>query len=523
MKTYFTLKTIDPIIVSKSTATTTNHQGLDYIPGSAILGSIASSLYSQLDEEESWKVFHNGHVQFGPCYPVENEELCLPTPASWHHDKLIQAVENNRYQADSITNHANHLFLRDKETQYKQCRNGYINSQGDAANVSRGITTKTALNRSKGIVEQSALFSYSFIDSGQTFLGWISCDCEILRKKVESHLYGIKHIGRSKNTEFGRVKVEKLQTQPQVKSVPSSVENTLTLWCLSDCQCIDHLGLPTLSPALEDLVEGASGVLDFQRTFIRYDSASRFNQTRGGLDSEQMLISKGSVLVYRDISINEQQLQQIATKGIGINKHQGLGWVYINPDWSQSDTLSLAQLFSPIEIPRSITVQDTGTAPSSPLTNWIHAKVELQQAQRDVQNQANVLAQKLIIAYDKARTYNTIPQPHLAGPSKTQWGRVRDVLRYEVEDWQDKLFVGNQAICKSKNDPIGWGIQWHSPEGPVSFSDQCQKDWQDIDAKTLLQALELLSHFDLSTSHDLNKVKSRFKVKDNLSEQGVGA
>ncbi len=50
MRFYYTLKTLEPVIVSKTTATT-NHQGLDHISGSAILGLVASDLYPQLSQQ----------------------------------------------------------------------------------------------------------------------------------------------------------------------------------------------------------------------------------------------------------------------------------------------------------------------------------------------------------------------------------------------------------------------------------------------------------------------------------------
>ena len=62
MRVFYALTTIDPIIVSQSAATTNNHQGLDYIPGSAMLGLVASRLYPELTGEKSWQLFHSGKV-----------------------------------------------------------------------------------------------------------------------------------------------------------------------------------------------------------------------------------------------------------------------------------------------------------------------------------------------------------------------------------------------------------------------------------------------------------------------------
>ncbi|AXY00924.1 hypothetical protein D1115_06475 [Vibrio alfacsensis] len=109
MRFYYILKTLEPVIVSKTTATTTNHQALDHISGSAVLGLVASDIYPQKahDSDLTWSLFHSGEVQFGPCYPLIDGELSLPTPASWHFEKGEKVVNKGRYQGEKITNHAN--------------------------------------------------------------------------------------------------------------------------------------------------------------------------------------------------------------------------------------------------------------------------------------------------------------------------------------------------------------------------------------------------------------------------------
>ncbi|MDA0129453.1 hypothetical protein OH458_15395 [Vibrio sp. MarTm2] len=519
MRLYFSLKTIDPIIVSQNTATTMNHKGLDYIPGSTLLGVVASSLYSQIDDSESWDMFHSGQVQFGPCYPVADQQLCLPTPSSWHFDKLATPIINSQYQADEISNHANKSFERDKQTQYKQCRDGYINANGKVANVQRNIVTKTAIDRSKGTVKESQLFSYSYIEPGQTFIGWVYCETEQQRKHITTHLFGEKHIGRSKNSEFGRVKITEQTTlsDPQ----PNNTNDELVLWCLSDSQCVNKLGLPTLTPSLAELTDGANGELDYSRSFIRHNSASRFNQTRGGLDSEQTCIAKGSVLVFKNVSISESQLLTLANKGIGINRQQGLGWVYVNPEWANSSTLSEG-LFSAKSIDiRSNTQLQKGTKPCSPLTQWVAAKLNTQQEAQSQREQAQQLAASIVTAYDNARNYNHIAASHIAGPTRTQWGRVRDVLRHDVEHWLITLFMDQHAICKPKNDELGWGIHWHNGTRLIQFADHCLEQWQQHQPSTLVQTLELLSQYDLATQTDLEKAKKRFLNKETQAQQGV--
>lgn len=521
MRLYFSLTTIDPIVISQNTATTMNHKGLDYIPGSALLGVVASSLYSQIDDDESWDIFHSGQVQFGPCYPIIDQQLCLPTPSSWHFNKLTTPIINSQYQAAEISNHASISFERDKRTQYKQCRDGYVNAEGKVAEVRRNIVTKTAIDRTKGTVKESQLFSYSYIEPGQTFIGWVYCETEQQKQHITTHLFGEKHIGRSKNSEFGRVEIKQQSTLSDVQ--PSYTNDELTLWCLSDSQCIDHLGLPTLTPCLAELIYGAQGELDYNRSFIRYGSASRFNQTRGGLDSEQTLIAKGSILVFKNVSISEKQLLTLANKGIGINRQQGLGWVYVNPDWASSSTLT-EKLFSAKTIDIHLNTKlPTSANPCSALTQWVAAKLNKQQVVQTQRKDAQQLAASVVSAYENARNYNHIADSHIAGPTRSQWGRVKEVLRHDVEHWLVALFMDEHAICKPKNDKLGWGIQWHNGSRLVQFADDCLEQWQQHQPSTLVQTLELLSQYDLSNHKDLEKAKKRFLNMETKLQQGVTA
>jgi CRISPR-associated protein Csx10 len=191
MRLYYQLTTIDPIIVSQTSATTNNHECLDYIPGSAILGALASQHYTDLSAEQSWQAFHTSGCRFSPCYAVKDQQASLPVPASWHFAKGKTLTENNKKIAkDVVTNHAHSDFKREPTTQYKQWRDAYITASGFQAEVTKGLSTKTAIDTTKGSAKKSMLFSYSYLDAKQNFIGWIDCPDEQLRLKFEKSLNG---------------------------------------------------------------------------------------------------------------------------------------------------------------------------------------------------------------------------------------------------------------------------------------------------------------------------------------------
>ncbi len=486
MRMYYSLTTLDPIILSQTTATTNNHQGLDFIPGSSILGMVAAQVYSQIPPDQSWHLFHSGLVQFGPAYISENGDLALPLPASWHFPKgeevfsLSQSEgsdEQGQRLQSCVENHALEGG-RSASIQFKQCRSGYITSNGVKGEVKQGRTTKTALNRLTGAVMESQLFSYTYIEKNQTFIGWVECDAPEHYDLLKNALEGVRRIGRSRGSEFGRVKISLLseQIEPQVIQA-----NQLTLWCLSDCQCLDRNGLPTLTPALSELL-ASSGInydgysaLNGNLSFIRSHTTTLFNQKRAGFDSEQRLITKGSVLVYDNVDLSVTQLEQLNAKGVGINRQQGLGWVSVNPSWSFERTLSPVDLFDQYKFElfdKPTASVAAATEKTSQLIAWVCQLAGKQRADQNIDLSVKQDLSDLYLAYKTARHYNRIIHAYQAGPSSNQWRRVSELFRYAEGDWFDALFVGENAICKADNDPLGWGLSWDNGQRFITFADQ---------------------------------------------------
>lgn len=503
MRIYYSLTTVDPVILSQTTATTNNHECLDYIPGSTMLGALAAQLYSSLDEQSSWAIFHSGAVQFGPSYPVVDQQLALPIPACWHFEKDKKAFDGNKLNQAELVNQAHPNFERAEGVQYKQCRNGYINSSGETASVGQGLSVKTAINRETGIAKDGSLFSYAYLEAKQTFIGWVESDNLDYLDQIKTQLCGQFRLGRSRNTEFGRVDIQLLNDMPI--SSPKVMNDVLTIWCLSDCQCLDSLGLATFVPELNQLIPGVQGTLDANKSFIRPAKVSRFNQKRQGLDSEQLLISKGSVLVYRlDEPLSAQRLNDLQQSGIGINRQQGLGWVMVNPDWAENAHLTDASLFDRVSLTANAE-PEYSNAPTSNLTRWIANRCKEENDAAQIKDEVKALLTQIGQAYRNARQYNHILNSYEVGPSSSQWRRISDELRNHNHDWQTVLFDKNHGICKAQNDELGWGISWDNGQGLITFADFIQITLSNQSDKLALALLSRINRYDFSTFIGLKK------------------
>jgi CRISPR-associated protein Csx10 len=310
-------------------------------------------------------------------------------------------------------------------------------------------------------------------------------------------------IGRSRNTEFGRVelKIQNIDALPK----PKNLGNRLVLWCLSDSELLDENGFPTLSPRVESIHPDLAGTLDFQHSFINNARISRFNQKRHGMDGEQLVISKGSVLVYQlDAKPDDQVLAEISQKGIGLNRQQGLGWVSVNPAWAEKSRLDSQNLFVPIYIQPDITAQTREV--STALIGWVKERVSANNTINQTQERVNSLLKEICIAYQNARHYNNILISNEAGPSSTQWRRIANEVRTSNEQWSVCVFSGNQPICKADNDELGWGIQWHNGEVLTNFAVHTRAKIANESVTTMRLLLEQLCRYVLSTFQGLKKI-----------------
>jgi CRISPR-associated protein Csx10 len=533
MRLYYTLSTIDPVILSQNNTTTNNHECLDYIPGSALLGLFAAQHYQHLSEEQAWQAFHSGACRFSPCYPFIDGQISLPTPACWHYGKgeqvsvsklnLQHDLQNNEqhYNVASISNHCAPDFVRDASKQYVQCRDGYLNNKGQLALVKQGLSTKTAIDRATGKASNSKLFSYSYIEAGQSFAGWIECDNEALLNTLKTTLNSIQRIGRSRNVEFGRVKLTLSELLPASAPVQSS---KLVLWCLSDCEFINEHGMPTLTPGGTDIHCDLNEVrLNTAKSFIRSNKVSRFNQKRQGYDSEQVLISKGSVLVFESKkTIPAEVFSKISEKGVGINQQQGLGWVQVNPQWTRSAKLESETLFTGItlksQIEKSVHVEPSS---NSVLLAWVKEHVAQDSANAKTSAEVSTCLASIFDFYRNARNYNNIINSNEAGPSASQWRRIADKVRSANMEWTKGVFVGEQAICKASNDELGWGITWHNGQRQSDFADATQQLLAAKSVAFMRLLLEKLCRFDISTHKGLKDFAREYHLADYKADQSL--
>lgn len=508
MRLFYTLTNLDPLVLSQTSATTNNHLGLDYIPGSAILGALATRFYTQGNSELGFELFQSGACQFGPAYPLyqhedtDKTEVALPIPSAWHTEKHNDTILHNHIASD---------FLRDDNIQYTQCRSGFIAHNNQAVNLKKGLTTRTALDDSGQRAADGQLFTYTTLLPNQQFGGWIQATTEeqltLLKELLTQELF----LGRSRSSEFGRVRIAIPKQQPTL-STPQNLGDKLVIWCLNDVALLDHHGQPTLAPNASHIHPELEGELIPHATFIRHHKVRRFNRARGGFDTEQQLITRGSVLSFQlNAAVSQAVLKQIAHEGIGIQRQHGLGWVAVNPIWTEQTQPEQQALFEPLYLEPPVTKAAT-RAEHSPLIKWVQQKEQTHIAEQEQQSFAYEKAQEIQQAYATARSYNNIAQSHQAGPSRSQWQRLNELIKSQPENWNQHAFEGEAAICKAKNDELGWGLSWQSESKQINFSEFANELLAATTPANIRRLLEIICRFDLSTLAGLQALEQHLNA-----------
>ena len=420
-----------PLIISQQAASAGAHQSLDYVPGSVLLGLVASRLYARLDADSAWMVFHSGQIRFGDALPLsENREIGYPMPLCWHGYKGEVTRRLGYLIADCLFDPSG--GETDSRRQPVQLRSGYTTESGFVLNPTCQQTLKTAIDRKTGMAAESQLFGYEALSTGQRYRFTLSADTDFpatLWQEIQNHLAGVAHLGRSRSAQFGLVQITPLASRTS-PSTATRADATLTLWLLSDLLLEKH-GQPCLIPYpdLLGLPKGSHWLNE--RSFLRSRRYSAYNAYRRHYDSERQVICRGSVLRYklpRPLSTDETKTLQ---QGLGLQIESGLGAVWINPPMLDAAHPRFA---APIASPSTAT--GTLAQPDTPLLRALALRRQRRIGDIEPEEQALTLFKGLRERIHDARRYAALGVgiPLETAPGRSQWGRFKELASNHRND-----------------------------------------------------------------------------------------
>ncbi len=327
---------LSDVVLNSSLATEGNMKTLDYIPGSNFLGIVAGKLYSSLNQDEAYGIFHSGDVSFGDATISQNNAISYPMPFSLFMDKLNKEMGNPVYLHHSI-DMENPPQEAGRKLQLKQERGGFVFSDGKVIKtIDKNFALKSAQDREKRTSAEGKMFGFESLEKEQTFIFSILYKEESSIEKVESGLIGIKRLGKSKTAEYGQVEISRTTEDPKpIQSFQS--KGYILVYAQSNLNFTNEFGQATFQPTVEQLGFSA-GEIDWSKSQIRTFSYSPWNFKRNTSNTQRNCISKGSVFYVKDGKVDN------TTNQVGLHIAEGLGRLIYNPEFlNESNELPKAK------------------------------------------------------------------------------------------------------------------------------------------------------------------------------------
>ena len=390
-----------PIILQASSNTQGKMSSLDFIPGSAFLGMVASR-YS--DFSDPFKIFHSGAVKFCDATPIKDGKEFFKIPLSYFHEKL---------DGSKIYNH--HLLSREeseKFTQLKQMRSGYINDEKEKLSLKYEYSQKSAYDKERRRSMASQMYGYEAFRAGMKWRFSVKFDANVSKddiNRAKETLERSTRLGKSKSAEYGAVEIKFIgENTDEIQSF-TPPEGYTFVYAKSRLALIDENGNPSydvkyILPNLDD------DKVKYEKTQIRISNFTPYNGARSTKDYERACINKGSVIALKNLSA-----EQIAAlkNGVGAYLSEGFGEVLINPWFLNGGDAKN----NPIEFQKEAeTEHSTKEIPiQSDLAKFLKQK-------QTTKDQALEIAERVA---DFIKSH----KDKFSKISKSQWGAIRSICR----------------------------------------------------------------------------------------------
>jgi len=357
---------------------------LTWLPGRVLWGAAAAAAYrSGMAEAEAFRLFHRGRIRFRDAVPLAGDARCYPVPRSWHLPKGSDARSGVRNLA---------VGASDPDIQWQPVAEGWLTVDASVVTVRTEVSMRTALDRT-GRAREGLLHTLPVIRAGTRFWTTISGPSDEVEAVVRTMEAEGLSLGKSKNTELGRVRVIRAPLPVErLDSGPEVVAGSVMFLCVSRV-VLRHsgTGFPTLMPDPVDFGLDPTWRFVPERSFVRSVSVVHFNSWRARPETERLALEKGSVVAFAGGQSlpDPGRLRDVAEAGVGEWRHQGYGEVLVNPRWLLDPDPVLS---GPVSGSSSLT---SHPEPEDELFRWAHQRARLSRARLDVFERAMALARQL--------------------------------------------------------------------------------------------------------------------------------
>lgn len=335
---HITLKS--PVLISGNTGDINITETLDFIPGSSILGVLASKfidvkgIKDAHENGQFYMWFLNGDLTFSNAYMVikENDSSynTIPIPLSIQEDKYSGDIYNLAIQkVDNQTRNINSYgFLKDGKIIYGSPKKK-INFHHYRESRLKGHSEKNG-----------GIFNYEFLLPEQTFAGSIYGKKQDLieLKQLFGNKFNIR-LGRSRQAEYGSAVFQFLNITKKDLDFDTDEldDNVAILTFISPCILLNEYGFPEVSEkTLKAYLEGILGKNRFSIEHYSMKSTDVENYIsiwKLKKPLEYALMGGSTIKLIFDKEIDnkmKQKLISLMENGLGERTNEGFGQIMIN-------------------------------------------------------------------------------------------------------------------------------------------------------------------------------------------------
>jgi len=439
------------VIFRESAATEGTPRTLDYVPGSALLGAAAKSLYTKLKPDLAFEIFHSGSVRFKDGLPLVGGERCLPVPLSWYVEKGTTLKPGDNLADKGLVNTAA-PGVDPRPPGYEQVRRGYFAGDGTFLDPKRVFRLKTSIDRESGGKPRTAhLFGYEALCAGTRWRAAIHVDLEQGESKSVLDMLGglfnggLLWLGKSRGAEYGmaRARVVSTSTVETAGTGGDDETNALLVFLESDAAFREPVtGIPVLYPAPSMLGLPGDWRLVPARSSIMTRRYSPYNGYRHRRDPERQVLIRGSVLAFEgETNVSISKVSHGLSAGVGFFKQDGLGCVHVQPSF-------LAE-YNPRFKAREAGGNDTSAGkgyspPPKGLGEWMVTAADRADAEQVIYSISEKVT-KSIVGYLKK-----VEVP----PARSQWNHVAGRAKAEFASIEPSW----ERLCQDLNSLLASGV-----------------------------------------------------------------
>ncbi len=300
-----------PVLFAKQSGDSTMTNTLSYIPGSSVLGLLASRFLRGGGERRDFeRMFLHGDIIFRNLYPYHNRRQYLPAKKHILMDKQSGKEFTNIYADVEIT-----PDLKIPKGYTYMFGNNYAIHQPQTE-----IFFHHERDYSKGISKESVIFSYEALSEGQSFRGEIIgkkddiSQIKELLKKDE-----VLRLGKSKTAQYGNCSLVAIrESEYELEELEEDGSYVMTL--LSDTIIKNEFGSSAVD--INDMAKYL-GVAISHSAIDKTKVETVVNAYRCKTPADHAF-SAGSSFLLKELPENYMNMQK---HGIGFRRHEGHGEV----------------------------------------------------------------------------------------------------------------------------------------------------------------------------------------------------